>query len=95
LAEKGEGAALRILFSGTVQGVGFRYTTRRLAGGFNVTGYVKNLANGKVEVWVEGQQKELEEFVDAIEKSFERYISKVDSERVEPTSRFDSFDIAF
>jgi acylphosphatase len=56
----------RVLFSGRVQGVGFRATSRWLAGGFNVAGYVRNLPDGRVEVLVEGEPDELDRFLEAI-----------------------------
>ena len=56
-------------FSGHVQGIGFRYTCRSLAKGFSVTGYVKNLADGRVELAAEGERTEIEGFLRAIEES--------------------------
>jgi acylphosphatase len=58
-----------ILFSGHVQGVGFRYTCRHLANGFTVTGYVRNLSDGRVELALEGERDEIEEFLREIDKS--------------------------
>ena len=58
--------ACRVTYSGTVQGVGFRYTARQLAEGFTVAGYVRNLADGRVELWAEGDQSEVDGFLDAV-----------------------------
>ena len=55
-----------VFFSGHVQGVGFRFTCRGLAAGFSVTGHVKNLANGRVELVAEGERREVEAFIQAI-----------------------------
>jgi len=52
-----------------VQGVGFRYTTKRLACGFDVTGTVRNLADGRVELFAEGERAELESFRREIQDS--------------------------
>jgi len=60
---------LHIFFSGRVQGVGFRYTVKTIATGFEVTGTVKNLADGRVELLAEGDKRELEEFAQAIRDS--------------------------
>ncbi len=60
---------LHILYSGRVQGVGFRYTTKRLACGFDVTGTVSNLADGRVELFAEGERAELESFRREIQDS--------------------------
>lgn len=57
---------MRVLYSGTVQGVGFRYTVRSVARGFEVTGQVRNLPDGRVELVAEGQRAELEAFRRAI-----------------------------
>lgn len=43
-------AARQVFYSGKVQGVGFRYTVKRIAGGFEVLGWVKNLPDGRVEL---------------------------------------------
>lgn len=59
---KSDKIRLYILISGRVQGVGFRFFTRRLALGLGITGHVKNLANGKVEAVAEGNESEMEEF---------------------------------
>ncbi|HLZ54668.1 MAG TPA: acylphosphatase [Verrucomicrobiae bacterium] len=55
-----------IIYSGQVQGVGFRYTTKTVAAGFEVAGTVRNLADGRVELVAEGAQAELEAFRAAI-----------------------------
>ena len=53
---------MRVLYSGHVQGVGFRYTAKAVASGFEVTGTVRNLADGRVELTAEGARGELDEF---------------------------------
>jgi acylphosphatase len=55
-----------ILYSGLVQGVGFRYTAKTVAAGFEVTGAVRNLPDGRVKLIAEGDRAELEAFRDAI-----------------------------
>ncbi len=55
-----------IFYSGHVQGVGFRYTTKSVATGFEVTGSVRNLPDGRVELIAEGTRAELEAFRAAI-----------------------------
>jgi len=56
-------------YSGRVQGVGFRYTVKALATGFDVTGSVRNLSDGRVELVAEGDRNELEAFGKAIQDS--------------------------
>lgn len=60
---------LHVLYTGRVQGVGFRYTTKTVACGFDVTGTVRNLSDGRVELIVEGARPELEEFQKAVQHS--------------------------
>jgi acylphosphatase len=60
---------MHILYEGRVQGVGFRYTTKALACGFEITGTVRNLMDGKVELLAEGKREELEAFREAIRES--------------------------
>jgi len=55
-----------IFYSGSVQGVGFRYTTKFVAAGFEVSGTVRNLPDGRVELIAEGARAELEAFRAAI-----------------------------
>jgi acylphosphatase len=60
---------LQVFYVGRVQGVGFRYTVKALAAGFEVTGIVRNLTDGRVEVILEGTRGELEEFMKAVQDS--------------------------
>ena len=57
---------MHIFYSGRVQGVGFRYTVMKVAAGFEVTGTVRNLTDGRVELVAEGTKTELEAFRAAI-----------------------------
>ena len=62
--------AKRVIFEGRVQGVGFRYTVKDLARGFDVCGWVKNLADGSVELHVMGEAEEVDSFLrEIIEES--------------------------
>jgi len=57
---------MEILYSGHVQGVGFRYTTKTVAAGYEIIGTVRNLEDGRVELIAEGVRDELEQFRRAI-----------------------------
>ena len=60
----------QIIYSGRVQGVGFRYSTKQIASGYEVVGTVKNLPDGRVEMQVMSQEsEELEDFLAAIDES--------------------------
>jgi acylphosphatase len=60
---------LQIYYSGSVQGVGFRWTVKMLARGYEATGFVRNLPDGRVELVVEGQRDELNAFREGIRES--------------------------
>jgi acylphosphatase len=57
---------MTVFYSGQVQGVGFRYTAKTVATGFEVTGTIRNLPNGSVELMAEGRREELEAFRTAL-----------------------------
>ena len=57
---------MNIYYSGRVQGVGFRYSVKTVAMGFEVSGTVRNLPDGRVELAAEGAREELEAFRKAI-----------------------------
>ncbi len=58
-----------VVYAGHVQGVGFRYTARQVARGFDVCGMVRNLPDGRVELVAEGTRGELESFCREIRAS--------------------------
>jgi acylphosphatase len=58
-----------VLYSGRVQGIGFRVTARHLACGYDVTGTVRNLPDGRVELIAEGARAELNAFLEGIATS--------------------------
>jgi acylphosphatase len=85
---------MRILYSGSVQGVGFRYTVRSAATGFDVTGTVRNLPDGGVELVAEGERGELEAFRRAIRESgLDHFIRNEDVAWGEPRDEFHGFEI--
>jgi acylphosphatase len=82
------------VFSGNVQGVGFRYTTVNVARGFEVTGYVRNLSNGDVELVAEGEAAQVRGFVAAVVREMAGYISDTKSHEAPPTGQYSGFGIA-
>jgi acylphosphatase len=58
--------SLQVFYEGNVQGVGFRWTVRDAAKGFDVTGWVRNLPDGRVELQVTGEENEVRAFLDSI-----------------------------
>ena len=61
--------SIQVFFEGNVQGVGFRWTVRNIAKGFDVTGWVRNLADGRVELQLNGEENEARAFLQAITES--------------------------
>ena len=66
-----------VRYSGRVQGVGFRYTVCRIAQHYRVSGYVKNLGDGSVELVVEGTAKDLDDLLGAVRAEMGRYVRDV------------------
>jgi acylphosphatase len=80
-------------FSGRVQGVGFRYTAQNIALQYNVSGYVRNLPDGRVELVMEGPDDEMDELIDGLKRKMNGYIRQVDRRVEPPTGEFDRFSI--
>jgi acylphosphatase len=86
---------LHVFFSGTVQGVGFRFTVREIAAGLGVCGWVKNLADGRVEVAAEAEEEALQDLLARINGEFSHYIRDVELSWLEAIGEFRDFQIAF
>jgi acylphosphatase len=82
-----------VYFSGRVQGVGFRFTTRAIAGRYPVVGFVENLSDGRVCLVVEGNAKAIDAFVGAIEAEMARYITSTDSRTMPASGEFANFQV--
>ncbi|MEP6955817.1 MAG: acylphosphatase [Chthoniobacterales bacterium] len=61
--------ATQVFYEGNVQGVGFRYSVKQVAKGFEVIGWVRNLPDGRVELQASGEPAELAAFLEAISRS--------------------------
>ena len=87
---------LHVYFSGMVQGVGFRFTIRRIAEQYEVTGFVKNLPDGCVKVVAEGDREVVESFMNAIcNSTLCDYIRNVEKEWEPATEEYKEFKIEF
>jgi acylphosphatase len=96
MASGGTNKRLNMVFSGRVQGVGFRYTVCRVAKPLAVTGFVRNLWDGDVEVVAEGPEQELVDLHNAIRAS--GLGRNIEDERVRwetATGEFKQFGITF
>ena len=85
---------MHIFYSGRVQGVGFRYTAKNVAMGYEVTGAVRNLPDGRVELVAEAPRDELEAFRQGIRESgLGSFISNEEINWEEPKGEFRGFEI--
>ena len=81
-------------FSGRVQGVGFRYTAQHLARSHPaVKGYVRNLHDGRVEMVVEGTDRDMDALLESLKHHLEGNIQRVDVSRAKATGEFADFSI--
>ena len=85
----------RLIYQGRVQGVGFRYTVASIARRFPVTGYVKNLPDGNVELAVDGEFAPVEAFLNEISVAFAGNIEKTLSEELDFEDAFHGFRIRY
>lgn len=85
---------MTVYYSGRVQGVGFRYTVKALTPGFEVTGTVRNLSDGRVELVAEGERAELDAFRQAVRESGLGGLIQREEETFGPAEgQFRGFDI--
>ena len=80
-------------FGGRVQGVGFRYTTRNVALGYDVQGYVRNLPDGRVELVMEGPDAQMDQVVGEVQRRMTDYIRSLESQVGPATREFEHFSI--
>jgi acylphosphatase len=87
-------AAIKV--TGMVQGVGFRYFAMRQANTLGLTGYVKNMLDGSVELEVEGERKSVENFKSVLERGpGYSLVEKVDINYGEYSAKYDKFSVEY
>lgn len=84
-----------VIYSGNVQGVGFRYTAVRIASNYNVTGYVKNLPDNRVEIIVEGAATQTEAFISELAEALAGYIRDTKINTQPHSGLFKNFSVSF
>lgn len=82
-----------VTFSGRVQGVGFRYTTQRISSRHQVSGFVRNLPDGRVQLVVEGRSGDIDAFIGEIQHTLDANITSVDSAIMDHRAEFQDFQI--
>ena len=85
--------ACLVHYTGKVQGVGFRATTAEIARDHPVTGWVKNLSDGRVELLVEGSEEAVDKFLEAVRKRWKDNIEKEDMEKRTPGGKLKGFEV--
>ncbi|MFH1825519.1 MAG: acylphosphatase [Candidatus Firestonebacteria bacterium] len=86
---------VHIFYIGLVQGIGFRYTAQDIASDLGISGWVKNLQDGKVELVAEGEEDILKDLLLKIKENFTGYIKKEEIEWLQPTHEFKKFEIRY
>ena len=82
---------IHVYYTGRVQGVGFRFTAQDLAKEKGVSGWAKNLRDGRVEITAEAEEKVLKDFLEQISQYFSQYIQDVDIQWLKATDEFEDF----
>ena len=82
-----------VLFSGRVQGVGFRFNSNEIAKKFRVVGSVENCDDGRVKIVVEAETGEIDRFIEAITVSMSGKIKQVQRFESEPSMEFVNFSV--
>lgn len=82
-----------VFFSGRVQGVGFRYTALQVAREYEVSGFAKNLSDGRVQLEVEGRADVVNAYIAALEQRMHGYVRKTERTSNQRASQFSGFTI--
>jgi acylphosphatase len=91
--ESGRHCCRRIIFEGRVQGVGFRYTAASAARTHGIEGYVRNCADGTVELVAQGRTENVDSLLASLGQSFAGDIERQTAEEIPVTEPFDGFEI--
>jgi acylphosphatase len=87
--------AKHLIFTGNVQGVGFRFTAHRIANRHQLTGFVRNLYDGTVEMLVQGLSENIDKCIQDIKDSFAGYIREMKINEFPPDQKYKDFRITF
>ena len=87
--------AQHVIFVGRVQGVGFRFTAHRIANRHYLTGYVRNLPDGTVEMVAQGASEDLDGCISGIQQALPGYITETRITDVPADPRHTDFRITF
>ncbi len=87
--------AKHLIFTGQVQGVGFRYASQRTASRHNLKGWVRNLPNGSVEMVAQGENQDIDDCINEIQESFAGYIRDTEINDIPPNPGYTRFNITY
>jgi len=85
--------ARHVIFRGRVQGVGFRYTARQTASRYAVTGFVRNVPDGTVEMFIQGEPDEIDNCIGEIQSEFAGHVRSTQIEPAAFSPRYTDFRI--
>ena len=80
-------------FSGRVQGVGFRFNVSQIAREYDVSGFVRNCSDGRVELQIEGEERDIKDFVKMIEERMHGFIRQIEQTGKSRKPEFIGFNI--
>lgn len=87
--------ARHVIFIGRVQGVGFRYTAHRMAHRHQLTGFVRNLPDGTVEMFAQGPAQDIDDCIQDIKEYFGDYLRETRIQEIPTDPKYMDFRIAF
>ena len=87
--------ARQVIFTGHVQGVGFRYTAARIAAKYELTGWVRNRPDGTVEALMQGELHKIDLCIAEIKDHFGRYVRQVSLTEAPINPRYKDFQITY
>jgi len=87
--------AKHIIFIGRVQGVGFRFTAHRMANRHQLTGFVRNLSDGSVEMLAQGTADDIDDCIEDIKEYYPGHVREMNVADVPPNPQYSDFKITF
>lgn len=87
--------ARHIIFIGRVQGVGFRFTAHRMANRHQLTGFVRNLPDGSVEMHAQGTADDIDDCIEDIKEHYPGHVRDMNVQDVPPNPQYTDFIITF
>ena len=86
--------ARHVIFVGRVQGVGFRYTAHRIAHRHQLTGFVRNLPDGTVEMFAQGSAQDIDDCIQDIKEYFGNYLRETRIQEIPTDPKYKDFRIS-